>query len=64
MKEYTYREAFMLGGYRERFAMEHGKPQPMYINGEKCYRFTYSKNEEYQDGNGAIYNVKQKRWID
>ena len=54
----------MVGGYRERFAMEHGKPQVMYINGEKCYRFTYSKNEEYQDGNGAIYNVKQKRWID
>ena len=54
----------MVGGYRERFAMTHGKPKVMYVNGEKCYRFTYYKNEEYQDGNGAIYNVKQKRWMD
>ena len=51
------------GGFRERYAMEHGNRATVYINGEKCYKFTYSKHIEYQDANGAIYNTVRGVWI-
>lgn len=51
-------------GYRERYAMENGNRSVIYINGEKCYKFTYSALRKYQDANGATYNTIQKRWID
>lgn len=45
-------------------ALENGHRTVVYINGEKCYKFTYSKYIEYQDANGATYNIAQKRWVD
>jgi hypothetical protein len=51
------------GGFRERYAMEHGNRATVYINGEKCYKFTYSKYNEYQDANGAIYNTVRGVWV-
>lgn len=51
-------------GYREKYALENGVSHPVTVNGDRCYRFTYPTTNEYQDANGAIYNTKQKAWID
>lgn len=58
------REAYNNGGYRERYAMENGNKAVIYVNSQRCFKFTYSKNKEYQDGNGATYNTVTKSWID
>lgn len=55
--------AYNNGGFRERYAMEHGNATPVYINGNKCIKYTYSKSKEYQDANGATYNTITKQWI-
>jgi hypothetical protein len=57
------RTAYNAGGFRERYAMENGNKTVLYINGEKCFKFTYSQYKEYQDANGAIYNTTRKCWI-
>lgn len=43
------RKMYNAGGFRERYAMEHGNRATVYINGEKCYKFTYSKYEEREE---------------
>lgn len=58
------RKMYDAGGFRERYAMEHGNRATVYINGEKCYKFTYSKYEEYQDANGATYNTARGVWVE
>ena len=65
----TYRskemkEADNEGGYRERYAMDYGNRRIVYINGHKCFKFTYSEYLEYQDGNGATYDTIRKCWVD
>lgn len=57
------REAYRLGGWRERYAMENGNRATVYINGEKCYKYTYSTAAKYQDANGATYNTARRAWI-
>lgn len=57
-------EAYEKAGFRERYAMDNGNRSTVYINGHKCYKFTYSKYNEYQDANGAIYDTVYKCWID
>ena len=56
-------EAYRLAGFRERYAMEHGNRTTLYINGDKCYKYTYSTAYIYQDANGAIYNASRRAWI-
>lgn len=56
-------KAYNNGGFRERYAMEHGNATTIYINGDKCIKYTYSKLNEYQDANGATYNTIKKQWI-
>lgn len=56
--------AYNNAGWRERYAMEHGNATTLYINGEKCIKYTYSTTAPYQDANGAIYNTVKKQWID
>lgn len=56
--------AYEAAGYRERYAMENGHKTIIYVNGQKCFKFTYSKYLEYQDANGATYNTVTGRWID
>jgi hypothetical protein len=56
--------AYNNGGIRERYAMEYGNATAVYINGEKCIKYTYSKHNPYQDANGATYNTVRKMWID
>lgn len=55
--------AYNNAGFRERYAMEHGNGSTVYINGDKCIKYTYSANDPYQDANGAIYNTIKKIWI-
>lgn len=65
MKKFLNEEmktARSLAGWRERYAMEHGKRATIYINGEKCYKFTYSTENEYQDANGATFNTARRAW--
>lgn len=54
--------AYNAGGYRERYAMEHGNKSILYVHGNKCYKFTYSPHHNYQDANGAIYDTVLKKW--
>ena len=63
-KSPTLATAYEKAGYRERFAMDNGNKTTIYINGHKCYKFTYSKYKEYQDANGAIYDTVNECWID
>lgn len=55
--------AYNAGGWRERYAMEHGNATTVYINGNKCIKYTYSTAAEYQDANGATYDTIKKQWI-
>ena len=57
-------EAAKYAGYREQFAIIHGKHRTKWINGHKCFVFEYSNNLEYQDANGATYDTVIKSWID
>lgn len=57
------REAYNRGGFRERYAMENGNRATIYINGVKCYKYTYSTAATYQDANGAIYDTARRAWI-
>ncbi len=56
-------EAKLKAGFKEKYAMENGEKSVEYINGHKCYVFTYSDRSEYQDGNGATYDTVAKKWI-
>ncbi|HAU84619.1 MAG TPA: hypothetical protein DCW90_03650 [Lachnospiraceae bacterium] len=55
-------EAYNEAGFREKYAMENGNKIIVYVNGHKCYKFTYSPYVEYQDANGALYDTIEKRW--
>lgn len=55
--------AWSVAGWRERYAMENGHRATVFINGEKCYKYTYSTEKEYQDANGAMYNTARRAWI-
>lgn len=57
------KEAYEKAGYRERYAMENGNRTTIYLNGNKCIKFTYSTRKDYQDANGAIYDTVRKAWI-
>lgn len=58
------KKAYTVGGWRERYAMENGNKTVVYINGHKCYKYTYSKHREYQDANGATFDTVRGCWID
>jgi hypothetical protein len=49
-------------GYRENYAMDNGKVSVVYHGNHKCYEFTYSSDNEYQDANGALYDTVTKSW--
>ena len=60
------REMFEKASYREKYAMEHGTKETVYcgVDKHKCYKFTYSSDDEYQDANGALYDTVTKSWRD
>jgi hypothetical protein len=55
--------AYNAAGWRERYAMENGNATTVYINGNKCIKYTYSSAATYQDANGATYDTIKKQWI-
>ena len=55
---------YLNAGWRERYAMDNGNRNVIYISGHKCYKYTYDKYREYQDANGATYDTVTERWID
>lgn len=55
--------AYKTAGFRERYAIRHGNRSTIYINGNKCYKYTYSKYIPYQDANGATYDTVRKVWV-
>lgn len=57
------KKAYTVGGWRERYAMENGNETVIYINGHKCYKYTYSTHREYQDANGATFDTVRGCWI-
>ena len=57
-------EAYHNGGFRERYAMQNGTKKTIYVNGHRCFKYTYSNANEYQDANGATYDTIAKKWID
>lgn len=59
----TMKKAYTNGGYRERYAMEHGHKTYILINGHSCIKFTYSRYNEYQDANGATFDTVTQTWI-
>lgn len=63
-KSNEMKKAYETGGFRERFAMEHGNRAVVYLNGNRCFKFTYSKSNEYQDANGATYDTVRGEWVD
>lgn len=57
-------KAFTAAGWRERYAMQHGKREYITMaNGERVIKFTYSRRAEYQDANGAVYSINRGAWI-
>lgn len=58
----TTQLAMQRAGWRERYAMTHGTRQTKIIGGYKCWVFTYSADDPYQDANGATYNITLGRW--
>ena len=57
------KKAYTVGGWRERYAMENGNKTVIYINGHKCYKYTYLAHREYQDANGATFDTVRGCWI-
>ena len=59
-----FSDAWKKGGYRERYAMENGK---LYSHkdsrGHIMWEFTYETDNEYQDANGATYDLTEGRWV-
>ena len=53
------REARKSAGWRELYAIEHGTPQR---KGNRI-TWTYSDTDEYQDGNGATYDIERRQWV-
>lgn len=50
-------------GYREKYAMDHGQRIVFFQNGKEFWKFSYSDTDEYQDANGATWDVKENKWI-
>ena len=63
MKHNDTIKARAAAGWRERYAMDHGNKQIIYINGNKCYKYTYSTKKEYQDANGETFDTARGVWI-
>ena len=55
--------AVKTAGWREEYAMIHGKETIIKINGHRCIKFTYSESDPYQDANGATFDTVRGVWI-
>ena len=57
------KDALKTAGFREKYAIEHGTAKRKTENGHILYIFSYSKADQFQDGNGATYDATLHRWI-
>lgn len=56
--------AWETAGYRERYAMEHGrKSVHRDKRGHTLITYRYNEFMEYQDANGATYDATEGRWV-
>lgn len=56
--------AYETAGYREKFAMEHGKRSVKRDRrGHTLWVYKYSPDVDYQDANGATYDATEGRWV-
>lgn len=55
-------EAAKAAGYREKYAMQHGKARRKQDGDHELYIFTYSTADTYQDANGATYDATAHKW--
>ena len=60
---YCWNNAVKTAGYRERYAIKHGKRELKYDGDHKLWVFIYSTDDPYQDANGASYDVTTGNWI-
>lgn len=59
-----FSDAWEKGGFRERTAMEKGRLFSWKDGrGHQMWKFSYSANEEYQDANGATFDVTEGVWV-
>lgn len=58
-------DAWMQGGWRERYAMENGnRTIQKDSRGHVFWIYTYDEDRDYQDANGSAYDVTEGRWRD
>lgn len=56
--------AYETAGYREKYAMKHGKKTTKRDHrGHTLWVFTYSTDDSYQDANGATYDASEGKWV-
>lgn len=55
--------AYVKGDFRERYAMNHGVESIVNLNGHLCFIYLYSESKEYQDANGATYDITERKWV-
>lgn len=56
--------AYETAGYREKFAMEHGKRSVKRDRrGHTLWVYKYSHEVDYQDANGSTYDATEGRWV-
>ena len=56
-------KAYKAAGYRERYAIDHGKAKQSVFGGHTVIRWWYDRNDPYQDANGAMWDVDRQAWV-
>lgn len=51
-------------GVRELYAMQHGTASVIAIGGKRYLKYTYSKDDIFQDANGAMFDMNDGKWVD
>ena len=61
---WNWKSAEETAGYREKYAMIHGKKNVVTDHREhELWIFRYSTGDPYQDANGATYDATERRWV-
>lgn len=59
----TKKDAYDAGGFRERYAMDHGTKEIRMVNGHRLWIYTYSPDDPYQEANGTSFDCMTRRWV-
>lgn len=56
-------KAYLKGGFREKYAVINSYTK--YFDGNGYIRFTYDESDahNYQDANGAMYSIREEKWV-